>query len=168
MDVARAPLDRRVDGGVHEADDRARVARDAIDRQAVLGRGDILVAEDLHLEALGRLVEHPLGAFAFLENRPDRRRGAHADADRRGQQRAELVDHRQVGRIRHDDHERPAVAPVGHEAVAQHQVGWNLPEQLVVDVEPPHVHEFEPVPLGHAPGLSNLGRPRRRGRSSVV
>ena len=39
------------------------------------------------------------------------------------------------------------VAPVRHEAVAQHQVGRNRPEQLLVDPELVHVDEFQPVAL---------------------
>ena len=40
----------------------------------------------------------------------------------------QLVDHRQVGGIRDDDHERLALALVGHKPVAQHQIRWNRPE----------------------------------------
>ena len=35
----------------------------------------------------------------------------------------------------------------------------------MIDVEPPHVDEFEPVPLGQ-PGLDDLGRPRGCGPPS--
>jgi hypothetical protein len=51
----------------------------------------------------------------------------------RREQRRQLVDHRQVGRVGDDDDERLALAAVRHEAVAQHQVGRDRPEQLVVD-----------------------------------
>ena len=80
------------------------------------------------------------------------------------EQHAELVDHRQVGRIRDDDHERLAVAAVRHEAVAQHQVGGDRPEQLLIDPERVHVDELEPVALGEAPRLLELGVVRRRRR----
>ena len=68
--------------------------------------------------------------------------------DRRAEDDAQLVDHRQVGRIGDDDDERLAVAAVRHEAVAQHQVGGNGAEQLLVDPELVHVDELEPVALG--------------------
>ena len=70
---------------------------------------------------------------------------------------AELVDHRQIGRVRHDDDERVAFAVVRHEAVAQHQVGRNRAEQLVVDAELRQIDELEPVALGQVPGVRDLG-----------
>ena len=54
--------------------------------------------------------------------------------------------------------ERLAVAPVRHEAVAQHQVGRNRSEQLLIDPERVHVDELEPVALGQPPRLLELGR----------
>ena len=67
------------------------------------------------------------------------------------EQHRQLVDHRQVGRIRDDDDERVALAAVRHEAVAQHQVGGNRAEQIVVDAELREIDEREPVALGQAP-----------------
>ena len=49
------------------------------------------------------------------------------------------------------------IAAVRHEAVAQHQVGRNRSEQLLVDAERVHVHELEPVPLREPPRLFELG-----------
>ena len=84
-------------------------------------------------------------------------RGADRDLDGRREQHGQLVDHRQIGGIGHDDFQRLADAPVGNEAVAQHQVGRNRPEQLLVDVERIHVHELEPVPIRETPRLLELG-----------
>ena len=47
-----------------------------------------------------------------------------------------------------------AFAPVRHEPVAQHQVGRDRPEQLLIDPELVHVDEFEPI------ALRQLARPR--------
>ena len=55
VDVARAPLDRRVDRRVDEPDDRARVGRQLVDRELLVAR--LVLAQDLELEALGRLLE---------------------------------------------------------------------------------------------------------------
>ena len=64
-------------------------------------------------------------------------------------------------------------AAVRHEAVAQHQVGGNRAEQLVVDAELRQVDELEPIALGQPPRLRDFGRVfgvrrfdvrRRRGR----
>ena len=52
--------------------------------------------------------------------------------------------------------ERLAVAAVRHEAVAQHQVGRNRPEQILVDPERVHVDELEAVALGEAARLREL------------
>ena len=116
---------------------------------------------------LGGLVEHPLRALALLQDRLDRRAGADHHPHRRAEQHRQLVDHRQVGRIRDDDHQGPAVAAERHEAVAQHQVGGDGPEQLLVDAEESHVEELEPVALGEPAGVRFLvlaaavGRQRR-------
>ena len=80
---------------------------------------------------------------------------------------AELVDHRQIGRIGDDDHERPAVTPVRDEAVAQHQVRRNRTEQLLVDPEVVHVDELEPVPLGKLARARDLRRIVLRGLNEV-
>ena len=123
VNVAGAPLDGREDRRVDQPDDRTDVAREPLDGEIVFA--DLFVFEQLDLELFGRLVEHALRAFALLQDRLDRRARADHDAHMRAEQHRQLVDHRQVGRIRHDDDERLAVAPVRHEAVAQHQVGGN-------------------------------------------
>ena len=161
VNVARAPLDRREDGRVDEADDRAAVARQALDGEVVLAR--FVVLEHLDLEFFGGLVEHALRAFALLQHALDRRPRADHDAHVGAEDHRQLVDHRQVRRIRHDDDERLAVAAVRHEAVAQHQVRRNRSEQLLIDPELVHVEELEPIALGQPPrrrlfGAALLGR----------
>ena len=49
-------------------------------------------------------------------------------------------------------------AAVRHEAVAEHQVGGNRAEQLVVDAELRQVHELEPIPLGQPFRVRDFGR----------
>ena len=92
----------------------------------------LVLAQDLHLEAFGGFLEDALRALALLQNRLNRRRRADAHADRRVQLDADFVDRLQVARIGHDDQQRLTLAAVRHEAVAQHQVGRNAPEQRVV------------------------------------
>ena len=101
-------------------------------------------------------------ALALLENRFDRRLRADRDLDRRGEQDAELVDHRQIARIRDDDLQEAAVrtlAPVRHEPVAQHQVGRNRSEQLLIDAERFHVDELEAVAVGQPARFLDFSRP---------
>ncbi len=50
-----------------------------------------------------------------------------------------------------------AVAAIRHEAVAQHQVGGNRSEQLLIDPELVHVEEVETIPLGQPPRRGFLG-----------
>ena len=157
VDVARAALDGGVDGRVDQPDDRTDVARQPLDRQALFAV--LLFLEQLELEALGGVLQHALRALALLEDRLDRGPRTDGHLDGRREQHAELVDHRQIGGIRDDDLERFADAAVRHEAVAQHQVGRNRPEQLLVDVERVHVHELEPVALGQPARVFFLGAP---------
>ena len=144
VDVARPPLDRRVDRRIDQADDRIHVAgRQPFDGEAVFP--DLLVLEDLQLEAVDGILEDALRALALFQNRLNRGRGANRHLDRRAQHGGQLVDQRQVRRIRDDDDERGALAPHRHEAVAEHQVGGNRPEQLLIDPEFVHVDELAPV-----------------------
>ncbi len=80
------------------------------------------------------------------------------------EQHRQLVDHRQVGRVRHDDHERVAFAVRRHEPVAQHEVGGNRPEEIVVEVVVRQIDELQPVAFGQPLGDRRLGRALGRAR----
>ena len=161
VDVAGTTLDGGEDHRVDQPDDRAVVAGQPLDGDVLAG---VLVLEDLDLELLGGFVEDALRVLALLEDRLDRRAGADHHPHRRAEQHRQLVDHRQVGRVGDDDDQRPAVAAERHEAVAQHQVGGDAPEQLLVDPEQPHVEELEPVAFGEPAGVRFLGFARAVGR----
>ena len=122
VDVARAALDGRVDRGVHQPDDRARVGRQLLDGELLVAL--LVFAQDLDLEALGRLLEDALRALALLQDRLDRRAGRRP---RRGSAPpsstpSSSIIGRSVGSL-DDDDQRLAVAAIRHEAVAQHQLG---------------------------------------------
>ena len=119
-------------------------------RQLVFAR--VVLSKQLDLEALGRLLENALRALALLENRLDGRPCADCDPDGRSELHGHLVDHREIGRIRDDDDQRLTVASVRDEPVAQHEVGGNRPEELVIDAELAEIDEFEPVALGQPRG----------------
>ena len=119
---------------------------------------ELVLAQNLQLKALGRLFEDALRALALLQDRLNRRGRADRHLDRRRQQHRELVDHRQIGRIRDDDDERCALAAVGNEAVAQHQVRGNRAEQLVIDAELRQIDERQAVALGEPARVRRLGR----------
>ncbi len=156
MDVARASLDRAVEGRVDEPDDRARVGRQAVHGQRIIRT--VVLAQDLELEALGRLLQHPRGILALLQNRLDRRRGPDRHLERHGEENSELVEHREIRRVGDNDHEGLTIPAVRNESVPKRQVGRYRAEKVVVDVEPREVDEFQPVPFREAPGLRGLGR----------
>ena len=162
VNVARPALNRGVDGRVDQPDDGAGIGRQLVDGQLLVA--GFVFAQQLQLEALGRLLEHARRALALLEDRLNRRRRADRDLDVRAEQHRQLVDHRQVGRIRHDDHERVAVAVRGHEPVAQHQVGGNRPEEVVVEVVVRQVDKLQPIAFRQPLGDRGLGRALRRAR----
>jgi hypothetical protein len=120
--------------------------------------------EDLDLKFLGRFVEHALRALALFQHALDRRARAHHHLDGGVEDRRQLVDHREVGRIRDHDDQRAAVATVRHEAVAQHQVGRNRSEQFLINPELVHVEELEPVAIRQAPRRGHF-RGAIRGRN---
>jgi len=155
MWMSLAPLDGGVDGRVDETDDRAEVARQPLDGEALLAV--VFFLQQLQVEALRGVFQHALRVLALLQNRLDLGPRADHHLDRGVEQDAELVDHRQVARVGDDDLERLADAAVRHEVVAEHQVRWNRPEQLLVDPERLHVDELEAVALGETARQFHLG-----------
>jgi hypothetical protein len=162
VNVARSPLNGRVDRRIHQADHRARIGRQFVDGQLLFAR--VVFTQQLKLEAFGGFFEHTGRTFALLQNRLNRRRRADGDFDWRGKQQRELVDHRQIGGVRHDDDEFLAFAVVRHEAVAQHQIRRDRAKQLVVDAELRQIDEFQTVTLGEAARDRGLRRVIHRGR----
>ena len=156
VNVAGAALNGGVDRRVDELDDGADVARQPLDGQLVFA--NFLLAQELQLKALGSVLENTLRALALLENRLNGRPRAHGDSHGRAEQERQFVDHRQIARIRDDDHQGPAVAAVRHEAVSQHEISRNGPEKLLVDPEFFHIDELQAVPLGQATSVGQLGR----------
>jgi hypothetical protein len=139
VNVARPALDGGVNRGVHEPDDRTRVGGHLLDGELLISL--LVLVEDLQLEALGGVLEDARRAFALLQNRLDRRCRRHHRLDRGAEQHAQLVDHRNVSGIADDDDQRVALASVGHEPVAQHQLCGDRAEEIVIDVEVREVQE---------------------------
>jgi hypothetical protein len=121
----------------------------------------LVVAEDLHLEAFRGFLEHAGRAFTLLQNALDGRRAADHRAHLGAQLHADFVDRLQIARIGDDDEQRLPVAPVRHEAVAQHQIGRDAPEERVVDVELLEIDELELVAAREPPRLLILRGPIR-------
>ena len=163
VDVARTALQGGVDRRVDEPDDGADVAREPLDGQALLAA--LVLVQNLQLEALGRLVEDPLRPLALLEDGLDGRRGPDRHPDGGVQQQGQLVDLRQIDGVRDDDDEGVVHLSIGDEAVPEHEVGGNGPEQVGVDAEPIHVRELHAVAFGEPAGPRDLlgAVDRRRG-----
>ena len=162
VDVAGTALNRGIDGRIDEPDDRAGIGRQLVDGQLFVA--GLVFAKELQLEALGRLLEHARRALALFQDGLNGRRRADGDLDVRRQQHCQLVDHRQVGRVRHDDHERASLAVRRHEAVPQHKVRRDRAEEFVVDVVVNQIDELEPIALGEPLSQGRLGGPLRGGR----
>jgi hypothetical protein len=146
VDVGSAALQRGEQGRVHQADDRAGIRRQLVNRERLVA--GLVLVQDLHLEAFGGLLEHALRALALLQDGLDGRRRADAHPDQAAQLHANLVDGRQIARVGHDDLERLPVAPVRHERVPQHQIGGDAPEQSEIRMEVVEVDVFELIARG--------------------
>ena len=58
VDVAGAALDGAIDCGVYQANHRARIGGELLDRERLIA--SLVFPQDLELKALGRIFEHPL------------------------------------------------------------------------------------------------------------
>ena len=155
VDVAGAPLNRRVDRRIDETDDRAGIGGQFLDRELVLA--GIVLPQNLQLEALGGLLEDTGRALALLQDRLDRGRGPDHHPDRRREHHRQLVDHRQIGRIRNDDHQRLSFATIRYEPIPQHQLGRDGAEEVVVDAEVGQIEERQSIPVRQPPRLRDFG-----------
>ncbi len=139
------------------------VGLDLVDREDLVPF--LVLPEELDLEGLGGLLEDPLGPLAPLEGLLDGRGGPHRGLDRGLENEAQLVHHRDVGGVRHHQHEALSLPAVGQEVVAEHQLDRNRLQDLGVGGEGGHVHELEPVAPGELPGGVLLrGRGEHPGR----
>ena len=146
MDVRGATLDRVVDDGVDQLDDRRGVGRDTVDSESLLAV--LLLLHELDAEVLGRLVENALGGLGLLEDLLDLPRRPDTDLDRGADCQLHLVHRQDVRRVGHDHHDRLAAPMERDEVVAQHDVDGELAKQLRVDAVLREVVELEPQRRG--------------------
>ena len=165
VDVGGAPAERVEDRRVDEPDDRRLVGLDLVDRQDLVAV--LVVAQELDLEGLRGLLEHALRALAALQGLLDRRGRPHGRLDRRLQDEAQLVHHRDVGGVGHHEDELLPLPPVGQEVVAEHQLDRHGLQDLGVGRERRDVHVLEAVAGGQGPGGVLLGRRGERPRRVV-
>jgi hypothetical protein len=143
VDVRGAPVQGVEDRGVHELDDGRGVGLDLVHGQDLLAA--LVVVEDLELEGLGGLLQDPLGPLAPFQRVLDRGRRPHRRLDGGLEDEGQLVHHRDVGGVGHDQHQAPVVAPVGQEVVAEHQVRGDGLQDVGVRRVGSHVHVLQPV-----------------------
>ena len=154
VDIRGTSVERVVDRGVDEADDRRRRVGEPVDGKSLFAV--IILPDDLHVEALGSFFEHPLCALTFLQELLDGGIRSHGRPHRHLQNSGKLVHDRHVGRIRGDDDELPVIFLVREEVVAEHQVHGNTAEQILVGLKAGEVDELEPASLGEAFGVVEL------------
>jgi hypothetical protein len=156
VDVRSAALDGVEEDRVDELDDRARVRRDPVDRQDLLAL--LVLADDLHPEVLGRLLEDALGALGLLKDLLEGGPRADLRPERPLEEVLELVALDDVARVRHDDGKGPVLLPLGNELEPEHPVERRRSEERRVDAERPEIHVRKPQALGR---LSSAGLLRR-------
>src|SRR5581483_2484042 len=149
VNVRCAALDRVEDDRVDELDDRRRfLLRDRVDRQRLFAF--FILADELHAEAFRGFVEDALGRFRLLQLVSNGSRRGDLHLERSAEKELELVETKDVGRIADDDVNVAVLAALGQELITDHQLQWNIVEQLMVDLEVLQVDEGEAVLLRDA------------------
>ena len=166
VNIAGAPLQGGEDGGVDQADDGADVGfgRQLVDRDGLVGV--LVLGDDVERKAFAGFFQHALRLLGLLQHVVDLGKRGDLGRDAAAQQQADLVDHHQLAGIGHGD-QQAAVRLVfqRHEVVAEHQVHWDLAEQVVLDVEILQVDELAAIAPREV--LAVL-RPRRRVANATV
>ena len=160
VDVAGAPLERREDHGVHQANHGAHagVARELLHGNVFVAV--FFLADHLKREAFGGLVEHALRLLGAFQQVADLRGGGDLDLKALAEQKREFVGELQLARIDHGDHQGRIVRLERHEVVAEHQLGGNAAEKLRVDPLLGEIDERAAVAFRQTAGLLALGRGR--------
>jgi hypothetical protein len=156
VDVRGAPVQGVEDRGVHELDDGRGVGLDLVHGQDLLAV--LLVVQDLELEGLRGLLQDPLRALAALQRLLDRAGRAHRRLDGGLEDEGQLVHHRDIRGVGHDQDQAAVLAAIGQEVVTEHEVRGHRLQDVGVRGERCHVHVLQPVPHGQ----------RARGSSSAV
>src|SRR6185437_10075432 len=124
MDVTGAPLERRKNDSVNQADDGAHtgVAGELVHRNVFVA---LFVADNLERESFCRLIENALGLLRAFQQVADLRGGGNADDQLLAQQQRQFVIHQQLAGIRNHNNERIVVGFERNEVVAEHQFRGN-------------------------------------------
>ena len=131
MNIAGSPLKCSENDRIHEADDRARFALgDLLDRDRLFT--GFVLADQIQLEPFGRLFEHALRRFRFLQQILNFRKRGDVDDQRAAEQGRDFVNDDKITRIRHGHDKRISLHPQGYKVVPEHQVDLGRMEQLQV------------------------------------
>ena len=97
-------------------------------------------------EAFAGFLQHALRLFRLFQDLADLRESGNLGHDALAQQQADLVDHHELARIGDGDGELSVRGFFQRdEVVAEHQVNWDLLEQVVVELEVVQVHELAAI-----------------------
>ena len=149
VDVAGPALQGVEDGRVHQPDDGAlRLIGQLLDGNLLAGF--VLLDQG---QALGGLLQHPLGRFALLEYVADL--GGPGDPHHQSlpQQRAQLILQHQLARVGNGHHQGAIDRLERDEVVAEHPLRRDVAEEFRIHGEVRQVDEFAAVPLGQVAGL---------------
>ena len=146
VNIAGAPLQRGEDRGIDQADDGADVglAGQLLDRDGLVGVLVFAMTSSAKSSLASSSTRCDCSVFFRMSLICERRGDLGGDAA--AQQQADLVDHHQLAGIGDGDQQASVVLLFQrHEVVAEHQVHWDLAEQLVLDVEVLQVHELAAI-----------------------
>ena len=97
-------------------------------------------------EAFAGFFQHALRLFRLFQDLADLRESGNLGHDALAQQQADLVDHHELAWIGDRDGELSVRGFFQRdEVVAEHQVNWDLLEQVVVELEVVQVHELAAI-----------------------
>ena len=166
VNVARPPLERGKDRGVHQADDRAHVRarrrRQLVDRDGLVVARFVL-ADHVEREAFARVFQHALGLLGLLQNVGDLLERRNLGDDPLAEQQADFVDHHQLAGVGDGDRQPSVRCFVErHELVTEHQVYRNFFEQIVVQLEVAEIDKLATIaPRNVARAFQFIGDCRR-------
>jgi hypothetical protein len=150
VNVTGAALQCGENRGIDQADDRAGVALrgQLVDRDAFVATG-LILADNVEREALAGILQHALRLFSLLEDLADLALCGNFGDDALAQQQADFVDHHQLAGIGDGD-DQPAIVGLfeRNEEIAEHQVGRDVLEQLMVQLEIVQVDELAAIAPG--------------------
>src|SRR5262249_12891755 len=157
VDVGGTPLQRGEDRSLDQANDRADVglAREFLNRDGFVGV--LVFADYIERKVFAGFFQYALRLLTLFQDIADLRERCDAGDDTTAQVSADFVEQRQITGIGDgDDHAAVLGLLQRDEVVAEHEVHFDLAEQLMLDVEALQVYELAAIPARHFFGVRHL------------